>query len=77
MARAGLIVGYAHLALVVLALVLVLVLGGAFLVQAHRMWARTRGTEDLSVIRPMVLFHASNLYLSLLFVGVALEPLLH
>ncbi len=52
------------------------VLGGVFLVQAHRMWARTRGTEDLSVIRPMVLFHASNLYLSLLFVAVALEPLL-
>jgi len=51
-------------------------LGGVFLVQAHRMWARTRGTEDLSVIRPMVLFHASNLYLSLLFVAVALEPLL-
>jgi protoheme IX farnesyltransferase len=52
------------------------VLGGVFLVQAHRMWARARGTEDLSVIRPMVLFHASNLYLSLLFVAVALEPLL-
>ena len=52
------------------------VLGGVFLVQAHRMWARTRGTEDLSVIKPMVLFHASNLYLSLLFVAVALEPLL-
>jgi protoheme IX farnesyltransferase len=51
-------------------------LGAVFLVQAHRMWARTRGTEDLSVIRPMVLFHASNLYLSLLFVAVALEPLL-
>ena len=48
----------------------------SFLVQAHRMWARTRGTEDLSVIRPMVLFHASNLYLSLLFVAVALDPLL-
>jgi protoheme IX farnesyltransferase len=29
------------------------------------------------VIKPMVLFHASNLYLSLLFVAVALEPLLH
>jgi heme o synthase len=53
------------------------VLGAAFLVQAHRMWARARGTEDLTVIRPMVLFHASNLYLSLLFVAVALEPLLH
>jgi protoheme IX farnesyltransferase len=51
-------------------------LGAVFLVQAHRMWARTRGTEDLSVIKPMTLFHASNLYLSLLFVAVALEPLL-
>ena len=28
------------------------------------------------MIRPMVLFHASNLYLSLLFVAVALDPLL-
>jgi protoheme IX farnesyltransferase len=51
-------------------------LGAVFLVQAHRMWARTRGTEDLSLIKPMALFHASNLYLSLLFVAVALEPLL-
>jgi protoheme IX farnesyltransferase len=51
-------------------------LGGGFLLQAHRMAARCRGTEDLSVIRPMVLFHASNLYLSLLFVAVALDPLL-
>jgi heme o synthase len=50
---------------------------GLFLVQAHRVWPRARGTEDLGVIRPMVLFHASNLYLSLLFVAVALEPLLH
>jgi len=52
------------------------ILGAVFLVQAHRMWDRSRGTEDLSVIKPMVLFHASNLYLSLLFVAVALEPLL-
>jgi protoheme IX farnesyltransferase len=40
------------------------------------MWARARGTEDLSVIQPMRLFHSSNLYLSLLFVAVALDPLL-
>ena len=40
------------------------------------MWARSRRTEDLSVIRPMRLFHSSNLYLSLLFVAVALDPLL-
>jgi heme o synthase len=52
------------------------VLGAAFLVEAHRMWSRTRGTEDLSVIAPMRLFHSSNLYLSLLFVAVALDPLL-
>jgi len=52
------------------------VLGAAFLVEAHRMWGRTRDTEDLSLIQPMRLFHASNLYLSLLFVAVALDPLL-
>jgi protoheme IX farnesyltransferase len=52
------------------------VLGAVFLVQAHRMLGRARGTEDLSVIRPMHLFHSSNLYLSLLFVAVALDPLI-
>ena len=51
-------------------------LGVFFLLEAHRMWARTKGTEDLSLIQPMRLFHASNLYLSLLFVAVALDPLL-
>ena len=51
-------------------------LGAVFLVEAHRMWSRTRGTEDLTVIQPMRLFHSSNLYLSLLFVAVALDPLL-
>ncbi|WP_300644435.1 heme o synthase [Nocardioides sp.] len=51
-------------------------LGAVFLVEAHRLLGRTRGSEDLSVINPMRLFHASNLYLSLLFVAVALEPLL-
>lgn len=53
------------------------VLGAGFLVEAHRMWARARHTEDLTEIQPMRLFHASNLYLSLLFVAVALDPLLH
>ncbi|WP_082563557.1 MULTISPECIES: heme o synthase [unclassified Nocardioides] len=52
------------------------VLGGVFLVEAHRMWGRTKGTETLSLIKPMRLFHTSNLYLSLLFVAVALDPLL-
>jgi protoheme IX farnesyltransferase len=51
-------------------------LGAGFLLEAHRMCARARRTEDLSVIAPMRLFHSSNLYLSLLFVAVALDPLL-
>ena len=52
------------------------VLGAVFLVEAHRMAARAKGTEELSAIRPMRLFHLSNLYLSLLFVAVAIDPLL-
>ena len=52
------------------------VLGAVFLLEAHKLWRRARGTEDLSVIQPMRLFHHSNLYLSLLFVAVALDPLL-
>jgi heme o synthase len=52
------------------------VLGAVFLLEAHRMWARARDTESLALIQPMRLFHTSNLYLSLLFVAVALDPLL-
>ena len=52
------------------------VLGAVFLVEAHRMWARARNTESLSEIQPMRLFHSSNLYLSLLFVAVAIDPLI-
>ncbi|WP_134739115.1 heme o synthase [Nocardioides sp. 503] len=52
------------------------VLGAVFLVEAHKLMRRARGTEDLSEIQPMRLFHHSNLYLSLLFVAVALDPLL-
>jgi protoheme IX farnesyltransferase len=51
-------------------------LGVAFLVEAHLMWRRARTSDELSVIRPMRLFHWSNMYLSLLFVAVALDPLL-
>ncbi len=36
-----------------------------------------RARDDLTVVRPMRLFHWSNMYLSLLFVTVALDPLLH
>ena len=53
------------------------VLGVAFLVQAHLMHARAATSDELSVVRPMRLFHWSNMYLSLLFVAVALDPLVH
>ncbi|WP_240195390.1 heme o synthase [Nocardioides faecalis] len=52
------------------------VLGAVFLVQAHALHRRARSSEELSVLQPMKLFHASNLYLSLLFVAVAIDPLL-
>jgi protoheme IX farnesyltransferase len=52
------------------------VLGAGFLLEAHLMWQRARGSNELSVVRPMRLFHGSNMYLSLLFVAVALDPLL-
>jgi len=52
------------------------VLGAVFLVEAHRMWSRAKASDALVEINPMRLFHASNLYLSLLFVAVALDPLL-
>jgi len=57
-------------------LVTAVVLGAIFLVEAHRMWARTRRSDVLAEIQPMRLFHISNLYLALLFVAVAIDPLL-
>ncbi len=52
------------------------VLGAVFLVEAHQLLRRARSTEELSLLQPMRLFHSSNLYLSLLFVAVAVDPLL-
>ena len=52
------------------------VLGLGFLAEAVALWRRASRSDDLSEVRPMRLFHWSNMYLSLLFVLVALEPLL-
>ena len=51
-------------------------LGVLFLVEAHLMLARASRSDNLTDVRPMRLFHWSNMYLSLLFVAVALDPLL-
>lgn len=50
-----------------------LVFGGWFLFESHVLYARAiRGTEP----RPMRVFHASITYLTLLFVAIAIDPLL-
>jgi len=53
-----------------------LVLGLAFLVESHLLLGRAAESDDVSDLKPMRLFHWSNMYLSLLFVAVALDPLI-
>jgi heme o synthase len=50
------------------------ILGAIFLAEAYRLAARSgRG----QAVHPMRLFHWSNTYLALLFLAVAIDPLLH
>jgi len=51
-------------------------LGAAFLVEAHALFGRARTTEDPVRLKAMRLFHWSNAYLALLFLAVAIDPLL-
>jgi protoheme IX farnesyltransferase len=51
-------------------------LGIVFLVEAYELKSRADDTEELSVIKPMRLFHYSNAYLALLFVAAAVDPFL-
>jgi len=51
-------------------------LGIVFLVEAYDLRARASDSEELSVIKPMRLFHLSNAYLALLFVAAAADPFL-
>ncbi len=52
-------------------------LGTAFLVEAHLLRRRARVSDTLARLMPMRLFHASNLYLALLFVAVAVDSFTH
>ncbi|HZJ04490.1 MAG TPA: heme o synthase [Nocardioidaceae bacterium] len=51
-------------------------LGAAFLVESHLLLGRSAKSDDVSDLNPMRLFHWSNMYLSLLFVSVAVDPLI-
>jgi protoheme IX farnesyltransferase len=53
-----------------------LVLGAAFLVEAHRLHRRARCGASYAELQPMRLFHGSISYLTLLFVAIAVDPLL-
>ena len=69
--RAGAAVGWVYT-------VAAVVSGGLFLTEAHRLLSRARaGVGDEGVLRPMRLFHFSITYLTILFVGVALDPIWH
>jgi protoheme IX farnesyltransferase len=53
-----------------------LALGGWLLVEAHLLLHRARRGAEGAQLRPMRLFHWSNLYLALLFVSVAIDTIL-
>jgi heme o synthase len=52
------------------------VLGALFLREAYRLYARAKAGDTGVALRPMRLFHWSNAYLALLFLAVAVSPLL-
>ncbi len=54
-----------------------LLAGGAFLLEAHRLLRAARADAPQRVLRPMRLFHYSITYVTLVFLAVALDPLLH
>jgi protoheme IX farnesyltransferase len=54
-----------------------LVTGALFLAEAHRLLRAARTGAGPKVLRPMRLFHFSITYVGILFLGVALDPLVH
>ncbi len=51
-------------------------LGVVFVGESHALWRRARTSEDPVALKAMRLFHGSNAYLALLFLAVAIDPLL-
>jgi heme o synthase len=60
-------------------LVVAILSGGLFLLEAHRLLTRAKAPENVTVasLRPMRLFHYSISYLTLVFLAVAVDSLLH
>ncbi|MFN8098254.1 MAG: heme o synthase [Dermatophilaceae bacterium] len=51
--------------------------GGVFLAEAHRLLRAARSGASMAVLKPMRLFHFSITYVTVLFLAIALDPLLH
>jgi len=60
-------------------LIVAVLFGGLFLVEAHKLLTRSKAVENVTMasLRPMRLFHYSISYLTILFLAVAIDPLLH
>ncbi|MBK6887678.1 MAG: protoheme IX farnesyltransferase [Tetrasphaera sp.] len=54
-----------------------LLAGGLFLAEAHRLLRAARVGASMAAMKPMRLFHYSITYVTLVFLGVAVDPLLH
>jgi protoheme IX farnesyltransferase len=50
-------------------------LGVVLVTEAHGLWRRSRTSDDAASHKPMRLFHWSNVYLAVLFLSVAVDPL--
>ncbi|GAB3583919.1 heme o synthase [Calidifontibacter terrae] len=57
--------------------VLAVLSGGLFLIEAHRLQLRAKQGVPYADLKPMRLFHYSISYLTLVFLGVAIDPILH
>ncbi|CCH76531.1 Protoheme IX farnesyltransferase [Nostocoides japonicum T1-X7] len=51
--------------------------GGMFVAEAHRLLRAAKAGAAQRVLRPMRLFHFSITYITVLFLAVAIDPLLH
>lgn len=51
--------------------------GGLFLAEAHRLLRTARRETTMAALKPMRLFHYSITYVTVLFLAVALDPLLY
>ena len=52
------------------------VLGVVLTIEAIRLWNRARGGAEGAQLKAMRLFHWSNSYLALLFLAIAVDPLI-